>query len=668
MDCHSPRSGEDLGPLGIDYSYLYNCVFSDIHVLFYLMVMLWIILLMSLLAHTASNYFSPTLGAICDKLNLAYDIAGVTFLALGNGAPDFFSLVASFSGGADVLVGVGALLGGGVFISTVVVGLVATFCPCEISKDVFLRDISFHIFAVLCVTTIAIVKKIYIGVAICFIIFYCVYVSVVTSASILKTLRKKKRPKYSESGDIPLTSFNNNMIQTAFWHKPTDYHAPIHRPSTEEAKFPVYNPFHPLSANSATEYKFVIVDPDEADDADKGGQNGDAGDDHEEGNQATINFSGGFTPNFDEIIHEEYYAVDAKAEEENNDFSAARQYEMEVDEAGFLSGKEPSVGGALTEQLLDRDGSMIMEGVLEGSLGAGSLKRRDQRMYRSVVGSLFWRQWMLQRRVRRGLVNIVADWRDLPLGHKVLLVIWLPVTLARDLTIPTLDDQNWNKLFAVLHPFAMSLFISFLCGGFSPHAHPVGPIPVPVIWLLSAIPPSACVYVLTHQNKAPRGRVITILWSLTAFVMCIFWIYMLAGELVACLSTLGVLLDLPPAFLGLTVLAWGNSVGDLFTNTAVARQGLGEMAIAGCYGGPVFNILVGLGMGLLFGTAKAYPSSYYFRLDTSSILSLVFLLISLSSTVAIVSYRGFRIDKLFGIYLLTLYVVYTLCQATLVAF
>jgi sodium/potassium/calcium exchanger 6 len=143
---------------------------------------------------------------------------------------------------------------------------------------------------------------------------------------------------------------------------------------------------------------------------------------------------------------------------------------------------------------------------------------------------------------------------------------------------------------------------------------------------------------------------------------------MLAGELVACLSTLGVLLDLPPAFLGLTVLAWGNSVGDLFTNTAVARQGLGEMAIAGCYGGPVFNILVGLGMGLLFGTAKVYPSSYYFRLDTSSILSLVFLLISLTSTVAIVSYRGFRIDKLFGIYLLTLYVVYTLCQATLVAF
>ena len=54
------------------------------------------------------------------------------------------------------------------------------------------------------------------------------------------------------------------------------------------------------------------------------------------------------------------------------------------------------------------------------------------------------------------------------------------------------------------------------------------------------------------------------------------------------------MLNIPSYFLGLTVLAWGNSASDLFANLAVARRGLGEMAVAGCYGGPVFNILVGM--------------------------------------------------------------------------
>ena len=45
--------------------------------------------------------------------------------------------------------------------------------------------------------------------------------------------------------------------------------------------------------------------------------------------------------------------------------------------------------------------------------------------------------------------------------------------------------------------------------------------------------------------------------------------------------------------LGLTVLAWGNSIGDLSTNMAMAKKGLANMALTACYAGPVFNLLVG---------------------------------------------------------------------------
>ena len=51
--------------------------------------------------------------------------------------------------------------------------------------------------------------------------------------------------------------------------------------------------------------------------------------------------------------------------------------------------------------------------------------------------------------------------------------------------------------------------------------------------------------------------------------------------------------------LGLTVLSWGNSIGDAFASIAISRKGFGEMAITGCIAGPVFNLLLGLGLTMI---------------------------------------------------------------------
>jgi solute carrier family 24 (sodium/potassium/calcium exchanger), member 6 len=40
---------------------------------------------------------------------------------------------------------------------------------------------------------------------------------------------------------------------------------------------------------------------------------------------------------------------------------------------------------------------------------------------------------------------------------------------------------------------------------------------------------------------------------------------------------------------GLLFLAIGNSIGDLFSNISLARQGYQQMAIAACFGGPMFS-------------------------------------------------------------------------------
>ena len=93
-------------PLGIDYKILLNN--DNINkIIIFILIMLWVVILTSQLGHTASTYLSPTLASICYKMKLPYNIAGVTFLAFGNGAPDVFSSISSFSGSSDILVGIG---------------------------------------------------------------------------------------------------------------------------------------------------------------------------------------------------------------------------------------------------------------------------------------------------------------------------------------------------------------------------------------------------------------------------------------------------------------------------------------------------------------------------------------------------------------------------------
>ena len=61
------------------------------------LVLLYGAYLTYILGHTADVYYSPTLQGISDCLDLSYDAAGVTLLALGNGAPYVFSSVAAFT-------------------------------------------------------------------------------------------------------------------------------------------------------------------------------------------------------------------------------------------------------------------------------------------------------------------------------------------------------------------------------------------------------------------------------------------------------------------------------------------------------------------------------------------------------------------------------------------
>jgi Ca2+/Na+ antiporter len=645
---HWGENGDLLGPLGIDYYYLYEC--SPHAVAFCLLVLmsLWVVLLMNLLAQTASDYFSPTLSKICENMNLAYDIAGVTLLALGNGAPDFFSLIASFSGGVDVLVGVGALLGGGMFVCTIVVGSIGILCPCQVSRTLFLRDIGFHLISVTSVGLIGLKGEVTVGYAVGLLLMYFGYVGAVLMGSWCTSNNNDSAdPVDPLLGDIGMHSLltpspSAAAIQTAFWH-PSAMSSTINK---QDIVSPLNNSSHNLNHNNiktvSTPYSFVILQED-CDDFSKDLSTQDSLENGSNGRDATINLSGVFSPEFTSIIKEDFFAADDDNRHYQEHFDASHgPSEDSLDNSPETSSQRINVFQTRLHKYSE-------------------LLNRNATKYQNVLSALYWQQWALSSQFRHSQIH--RDWDTFTWYYKLFVCLQYPLVFLRDITIPDLDPTRWNKLFAVLHPLADPVFALFVVGQWGSG---VGVLPSSVFCLLIGVPPAVYVFLYSTTGRAPPHRLFVPVWSVLAFSMNILWIYMLAGELINCLSVLGLILDIPAAFLGLTVLAWGNSIGDFFTNTAVAKQGLGAMAVAGCYGGPVFNILIGLGSSLLFATTQSYPSPFIVQLDISSIVSLTFLCLTLVSTMIIIPLRNYQLDQVFGVFLITLYTIYTMVQAIIV--
>ncbi|GFR47864.1 hypothetical protein Agub_g9673 [Astrephomene gubernaculifera] len=79
--------------------------------------------------------------------------------------------------------------------------------------------------------------------------------------------------------------------------------------------------------------------------------------------------------------------------------------------------------------------------------------------------------------------------------------------------------------------------------------------------------------------------------------MGVLWINGLASEVVGIIALMAGLVRVPASVMGLTLLAWGNSLGDFFGNPAMARRGQPTMALTACFGGPLFNMLGSLALG-----------------------------------------------------------------------
>ena len=150
-----------------------------------------------------------------------------------------------------------------------------------------------------------------------------------------------------------------------------------------------------------------------------------------------------------------------------------------------------------------------------------------------------------------------------------------------------------------------------------------------------------------------------------AFATTIVWLDIEAGELVGVTHALGALSGLSSSVMGLTLLAWGNSVGDLVADVAVARRGGARMAVATCFGSPMLNDVLGLGLALSVGTAREADNVLDVHLTASLFVAYGFLFASLLSSLVVFHAYDYDVPREYAFVLLGLYVALLATQGVL---
>ncbi|KAK7316019.1 hypothetical protein VNO77_34634 [Canavalia gladiata] len=482
----------------INYLQIFYCSFGHSPILGHALLIMWLVVLFYLLGDTASNYFCSSLEGLSSILRLSPTIAGVTLLSLGNGAPDFFASVVSFTRSNDGAVGLNSILGGAFFVSSAVLGIISFLVNSNeiaVDKASFIRDVIFFLFSLVILFVIILIGKISLLGSIFYVSIYFLYVCAVSAT-------------------------------------------------------------HFIYGGDRTEGELVASS--------------------------------------DDLVESGIPLLGCVDDEKPNVANVANVANKEVSED---------------------------KGEKQECFGNDSFN-----------------------------YNYLS---------KFLKVLELPLCLPRRLTIPVVSEEAWSKPYAVISVTLAPVLFTTLCNTQMENVSSKSSLVAYLTAALIGIVLGNMACVTTKSTSPPRKCLFP--WLAGSFSMSVTWTYIIAEELVSLLVALGNVIGVSPSILGLTVLAWGNSLGDLIANGAMAKNGGADgaqIAVSGCYAGPMFNILMGLGLPLVLSAWSEYPDSYVIPKDPSLYGTLLFLMGGVLWALVILAKKDMKLDKSLGAGLLTIYLCF----------
>jgi solute carrier family 24 (sodium/potassium/calcium exchanger), member 6 len=495
------------------------------------LLLIWTIVLFRMLGSTAEDYSTPPLEMFSVKLGLPPRFAGVSLLALGNGAADVSATRNAMTGDVQngYLMSLGAVTGAAMFSGTVVAGMIVIVSDGIPCRGALVRDVS-----ALMITALVALFTLHTGVVgpasiSLFTTMYLVFVAIVLVADVyhravvLPRLERTKieqelhrqenaaQQAHQTAGDVL-----NDMADEQQTTIPRSAIAPTALP--------------PKTPNILSKVMTALSSHDN-------NATGTTGQHQEWGIDS------------DNIINDRPIILHGA-----NGILAG-------DPQGHPEGQEPSIGNY----------AIFEDGIDHICVQPGGSAHNWRGAWKDVTYEL--------------KIELYDKWRelideDVPIWKNGLLLCEFPFTILRSLTVPIPCEGYYTRAMV-----AASLSLSPLWFAFYMWCeHSVNAFWNPPLFYVHFVVCLAMgALVLRH---APGGDGVMNLMvatpiALYGFVMAVTWIDWIADHLVALLAFLGIVCRIPGPILGLTILAWGNSMADLSANMTMTRKGLGNMAMVG---------------------------------------------------------------------------------------
>ena len=146
------------------------------------------------------------------------------------------------------------------------------------------------------------------------------------------------------------------------------------------------------------------------------------------------------------------------------------------------------------------------------------------------------------------------------------------------------------------------------------------------------------------------------LWPIT-FVGSMLWLMVYSYLMVWWTTKVGEAWGVPIEVMGLTFLAAGTSVPDLFSSVIVAKLGEGDMAVSSSIGSNIFDVLIGLPLPWLL-YAISIGNGHIDVESKSLFLSVVILIIMLVAVLIVIRLNGWRLTHKLGWTMFVLWILF----------